>query len=414
MKVVQKKVLALLLVFSLVLALAPVVAVGAVSEDKDKDSYEVRYAYTMNTYDSTEKMQKFTAWYENETGEYFYPEYFAGFQMLEDGKLAFLVTDDSDTVKNTVKSIVGEDVSFIKVEHSFNELYRAEKELWESNFAKENASLNTSLNLQENVVDVFIDGDELEQEIVSYSESSLFHVQSNDEWERKMQTVPERIKPLTEEELHSEVSITEKQDFMKAITTIHPGATTIFGSVYGTLSFCALDGSGNRIFITHGHDLNIDNEISISGSTVGKVVKRFYRSTTYPLDFSVVKVNSGIKISNQINSTSVRITNNISSDYTLKSYVGATIYLYGSGIGGETSAVLSVHDYDVDMVCIYLNNNNKIGEGDSGAPIYMKSGTNATLLGIDKGITGSIPWGISLELIKKNYELYVYQKNTEY
>ena len=107
-----------------------------------------------------------------------------------------------------------------------------------------------------------------------------------------------------------------------------PGATTIFGSVYGTLGFCALDGSGNRIFITHGHDLNIDNEISISGSTVGKVVKRFYRSTTYPLDFSVVKVNSGIKISNQINSTSVRITNNISSDYTLKSYVGENIYLY--------------------------------------------------------------------------------------
>lgn len=68
MKVVQKKMLALLLVFSLVLAVAPVVAVGAVSEDKD--SYEVRYAYTMNTYDSAEKMQTFTAWYQNETGEY--------------------------------------------------------------------------------------------------------------------------------------------------------------------------------------------------------------------------------------------------------------------------------------------------------------------------------------------------------
>ena len=155
MKVVQKKMLALLLVFSLVLAVAPVVAVGAVSEDKD--SYEVRYAYTMNTYDSAEKMQTFTAWYQNETGEYFYPEYFAGFQMLEDGKLAFLVTDDSDTVKNTVKSIVGEDVSFIKVEHSFNELYRAEEKLWESDFAKANTSLKTSLNLQENVVDVFMD-----------------------------------------------------------------------------------------------------------------------------------------------------------------------------------------------------------------------------------------------------------------
>ena len=68
MKVVQKKMLALLLVFSLVLAVAPVVAVGAVREDKD--SYEVRYAYTMNTYDSAEKMQTFTAWYQNETGEY--------------------------------------------------------------------------------------------------------------------------------------------------------------------------------------------------------------------------------------------------------------------------------------------------------------------------------------------------------
>ena len=68
MKVVQEKMLALLLVFSLVLAVTPVVAVGAVSEDKD--SYELRYAYTMNTYDSAEKMQTFTAWYQNETGEY--------------------------------------------------------------------------------------------------------------------------------------------------------------------------------------------------------------------------------------------------------------------------------------------------------------------------------------------------------
>ncbi len=105
----------------------------------------------------------------------------------------------------------------------------------------------------------------------------------------------------------------------------------------------------------------------------------------------------------------------------MKSKNGSIVYLYGAQVNGETSARLQVvdEDYNSSMVRIYMQDNSKIDHGDSGAPIYLKNGTNATLLGIHKGKDAGGAWGTSLglikdKLLKENQELYVYQKNTDY
>ena len=78
--------------------------------------------------------------------------------------------------------------------------------------------------MQENVVDVFMDEEELEQAVISYSESSLFHVQGMLEWETKRKEDPKGIQPLTEEELHPIALETEE----RAVTTVYPGVKTSF------------------------------------------------------------------------------------------------------------------------------------------------------------------------------------------
>lgn len=283
--------------------------------------------------------------------------------------------------------------------------------------------------MQENVVDVFMDEEELEQAVISYSESSLFHVQSMLEWETKRKEDPKGIQPLTEEELHPIALETEE----RAVTTVYPGVKTSFlgydketntyNDYNGTTGFCALDGNGNRIIVTHGHKIVKDKDFSvlISGAykVVGKSTDVYYENPNTMKDFAIIHLNSGIKISNKINNSGLRITGNVSSDYALESYNGTIGYGYGANKGERQGTLSTIRD--VVQTVLYLKNST-LYQGDSGCPIYFKvqkdssSLHTATLVGIFKGIDGNSgeKWGCTLQTIKDTYDLYVFQNNVDY
>ena len=164
-----------------------------------------------------------------------------------------------------------------------------------------------------------------------------------------------------------------------------------------------------------------DFSVLISGAykVVGKSTDVYYENPNTMKDFAIIHLNSGIKISNKINNSGLRITGNVSSDYALESYNGTIGYGYGANKGERQGTLSTIRD--VGQTVLYLKNST-LYQGDSGCPIYFKvqkdssSLHTATLVGIFKGIDGNSgeKWGCTLQTIKDTYDLYVFQNNVDY
>lgn len=411
----RRKSIAILLVLSLIIGLFTIGASASNIEESSKITYS---KWEANLFESNTIMDAFFTYYENEAcDDILLPEYYAGFQVLDDATLKMYITDDSDEIIDNIEYICNtNNISYEKVEYSYNCLEEAMISLAQSN---SDDILYATIAIPDNTVNLYVEDAsssklaDLEKETEDFF--NVFAYES--EYDVYLTTTHSDGSIYAQPEDESTIRSSEiVSNAVAATTTLKYGALGYAGT-NGTVGYLALDGSGNRILVTHGHDLTKGTTYKYggsSGTSVGSVTKILGTSNT--LDAAIITLTTNTVITNKANwNSSASFTSAVSYSSSLSSVVGNTGYFRGMTTGSEKSATIqSAYDSSAGVYLYYLVGLTSLG-GDSGAPIYTKTSTTAfKLIGIVKGYDSGGVKIIPVFRIKDAYEHYVYLNSTSY
>ena len=184
----------------------------------------------------------------------------------------------------------------------------------------------------------------------------------------------------------------EEAEPMEPMTALVGGQEINTALDDATLGFTGTYGENKGAFVTCGHLKNVGVNNSIyygSGNTeIGKVRVIETGDNTYG-DFSICTIeNSNFNNSGQVktNAGSVYVNG------TIVPTVGTTVYKYGKVTGYRTATVFETYTTTKGFnggytygVTICNNASGDSGHGDSGGPVYVKSGSYAKICGIFDG-----------------------------
>lgn len=386
------------------------------------DGVDITYqTWESNMLNSNDIINRFFEYYGESTEQGVqFPDYYAGFEIQNDGTLVLHSTDVSEDMIESVYEICQtDDFAIQEALYSFSELKETADNITGAMMDANNIEC-VIISIPNNRVNVYV------AEVSGTSASSVVsNISNDDQIELCFFTsiadaaitaaYPDGYQdpdtfvgsPTISRIGGSEASTTA------TTTTLKYGALGYSNSQNGTVGYLALDSSGNKILVTHGHDLSSNKAYYYGGSGGTNVGTVTVLGTSDELDASVVVLNTNTTITNQADWTnSSQFTSAISTNSSLLSLSGEVAYYYGAASGSERESLLSGIKSS-DGYYFYLRDVFSVS-GDSGGPVYTKSTSGLKLLGIVKGWDSGGTKIISVPTIKSAYSHYVYLNSSSY
>lgn len=399
MKKISKLMMAVSLALAMVLSSFPNISnVAAATDLKMADGYEIAEQKSIDKYGKA-FMQKQTEAYLNyeklmdayrkssgntDEEEMVYPEYYGGSYTDDDGNLViYKVKETSVSAKqktvasaNVYKKLENtiENDNFIlqEVDHSYNELNDVMDQLNDYKLTEDNEIAHNFnafwLSDEENCIFV---------ELSDFNEAS--------------------VQAFKENVCDSDViKFKESSGEAEAETNINAGRKIETSSAYASVGY-RVKRNGNVGFVTAAHLGNVDTNISVNGTVVGKIKKR-QRSGS--VDAAFVRVtNDDYTPTNTLQGTTNKLSTTISEPGA-----GTVINKLGASTGATTGKVLSTNaTLTVDGITHtnLTSADYKSAPGDSGGTIYSYiSSTNTRLtLGIHCAASGSTRYYVKAKRI---------------
>jgi hypothetical protein len=340
-----------------------------------------------------------------DTDVYLPPEYFAGFELNSDGTLTIYVTDNScDVLDDLCEVCGGSDFQIIIVQHSFNTLCGVKDAI----IGSDDSILIDSIayNLSENKVTVFASQENIRK--LKLKPSSLIEIKERDTKEYAFNT----DNSAYDNKEHLLASNSKQMN----TTTFYPGIQTNFNNnnSFGTVGFCATDGLGRKLLITHSHGYgfsgpNNAKSVAVAGVTMSAYSLSYQtgngQDQYYDAAYIVIPTNISTALSNKINNQgSVRLSY-VAYDSQLSSYNGMAVNAYGCASGfmvGTSQNPITAILYQDTLTSLWSLSMSGCypANGDSGGPIYLVGSNQNRLLGIIRTTYGD---GILWKNIRDRY-----------
>ena len=409
-KLVMIGIAVILIVFN---CTAPAAAKSAVSLEN------VTYAmWEENLSESNRIIDTFFSNIENDQGNISLPAYYAGFEITNEGTLIVHLTNiEPDTIATVEALCESSNLVVEFARYSFEDLDSTlmcfDKETMDMYHIK-----IAMISIPDNCINLFVtdasallcEAQNSLQNILPVNCTKVRSYVSAVEAALTSAFPEGYISPQTRYGYFDEKKDYNIREMFKDITLKY-GAQGKCNNQYGTVGYLALDTSGNKILITHGHNL-ASAAYYYNGTNVGTAT---VLGTNDTLDAAVVILNSSTTITNNSYWNNASFTSTVNSNANIASVSGNTGYFRGYTSGAEKSGVIAYAYDETGNYYFYLTNGSLSIAGDSGAPVYTKpSSSNYKLLGIIKGNDSGGVKFISVPNIKGAYSHYVYLNSNSY
>lgn len=383
--------------------------------------------YEENMYASNTCLKNFEVYWDSVTeDDMYYPDYYAGSEIMSNGKLKMYLTSLDQSIIQEITTICGtDDIIFAQSEHSYNELYQVQTKLLENYFNGNSYDIQSfSISIPQNEIQLYL------QDTSSYSLTDPVGLLSYDCIKimgYKPTIEKDEITLQVSEETVSEETVMPADIAGNVI--VYPGGRGGLGNnsyyTWGTVGFCAIDSNtGDKYIITHGHSLENSTGVGYyyNYNYVGTIKKVLGSSEI--IDASIIKLDRTVTISNKLYNRNARLKTATSTHYQMSSIANQTAYFKGMASASEKSGKIS-YEFANDGYHLVLSTGGDASKspehGDSGTAIYTKtSSTSYDLIGIIKAETSKgSALGISVASIKDaasaaGYSFYIFLNDTDY
>ncbi len=344
-------------------------------ESEDQIPAAVRYAMD-NQWEALENYQQIMESFEEDSsGTIVYPHEYAG-AYIEDCKLIIQLTDNSKSNQMKYQDLCDnpEQLEFTEANYSINDLL-SYKIYAEEEMQKRQDVVGYAISEKNNEFVIYLNQDSATPATISTLDGDT-------------ENLPIRFETM-------EVPV--------ACATLRGGFSLESSGITSSDSTLGICGTydGQNAILTCGHGNTETDTILYNGSAIGTVeYQRLNKNpngsgTEIMGDFSIVLLNSSQTITNTVMGTDgiKQITGTYSSlpeGTTIYKYGATTGYGYGtvleSAISSKTTYNLSDEDGNVLGTCyvagLYRSSMSALDHGDSGGPVYIKSGSSYLLHGI--------------------------------
>lgn len=365
-------------------------------------------------------LRYFDHYYCEELDDTVFPDYYAGMKLNSDSTVTIFVTSMAPDILSTIIGICEDDsIQFSLVPYSFNELLALQHTLLNKYKTDMNIS-HSSISIEDNAVVVYVEEDisnvSLRLDDFSIDSEPIIILPS-------VKTAEESNSSKTDDSSKVDLSplngsiVYSGTTFKSGIVSYRrPTGGSGYTSVMGTISFVALDASGNKVIITHGHDVeDYGSTLKVQNTVLGFNVVGIGDYN----DFSYAILPSNAVLNNSIASTGY----SLSGTMTLSSFMSISnpaTYFYGHTSGSVYASSYRAESDGVDYFLYSESGVFSLG-GDSGGPIFVSTANGNKLVGIVKRGDGeSYSQGVFLSYIKDLYyddtgsTLYVFVNSTPY